>query len=391
MPTWNPLSLPASFADPTLVRTKDGVLHAAGRAAGKLLYLSLGKDGKLAGPPSAIGSDWGPSLSAPWLMTGPDGPLTVMFSTKEGLRTGTSKDGGKTWEVGQPTAFPPLFAAAADKTGKPVPLSAAGGVIKLHAGATPEVVRDGPCCVDRLALALDFESAEGWAVWRESSGGLFSKAVKPSTGMPQRAPGARLVPAQRLAVAARIGGPGVYLAFLGGYPVAREVKLWNVRGGEAFTIAKGTGVRQPWIASAPDGRVWILWSSAANSVSAIRSNKALTAFSRPYLLGRPSAAARVRHLVADGSTGPLDVLANGLHTRLLPQLEVSVSDKGVMVSDLGDPVEGVEVQIEGKTLKTNAKGIAEHPIAANASPAVKATHPAYAPAQAPKRPSVKPN
>jgi hypothetical protein len=62
-----------------------------------------------------------------------------------------------------------------------------------------------------------------------------------------------------------------------------------------------------------------------------------------------------------------------------------------MVTDLGDPVEGVEVKVEGKTIKTNAKGLAEHTIAANASPAVKATHAAYAPAQAPKRPSVKPN
>jgi hypothetical protein len=349
---WNRFT-EGSAAEPSLTRAKDGTLHLVWRSGAKLYH------GTLTGPPTVIG-EWDASLSEPWLIAVPDGSLAVVFATKADLYTAKSKDGGGTWEVTSAPAPTGAFAATGDKEGKPFITASAdvGGK------------------ADRVAVVMDGESSEGWAAWHEPTG-LFAKAVKPPTGAAQPAPGSRLAPTQRLALSPRIGAPGVYLAYCGGSPAMTEVKLWNTRGGEALTVVKAPGARHPWIAPAPEGRLWVLWVNRDNTISAVRSNKAIMRFSKPYVL---TGAGAVRSLLGDGATGPLDVVANASHTRVLPELELKTTPEGVRVSDLGDPVEGVQVEIDGKTFKSDVKGLAAWPIAAGTVPVVKATHAAYAPA-----------
>ena len=347
MTTWTPFTA-GSVAETALARTKNGPLHVVWREATRLMHAVIPS----AGPPAAIGADWGSTLSAPWLIAAPDGSLQVLFTTKNGLHTATSKDAGAKWDVAPPSAHAsPLFAATGDKDGKPFTISAAD----VRAGA------------DHLAVALDAESFEGWAAWHEGTG-LYAKAVKPAAGVAQLAPTSKLAPSQRLALAPRIGAPGVYLA----YCEIDGVKLWNVRGGEALSVARAAGARNAWIAPAPDGRLWILWTNLNNTVSAMHSNKSLQRFSRPYTLTSPGP---IRSVAAEGSTGPLDVIVGGSHTRLVPELELVASPEGVRVMDLGDPVEGAQVEVWGKTIKTDAKGLA-----AGTGPLAKVIQAGYAPA-----------
>lgn len=341
-------------ADPALARTKDGVLHLAWRTGTKLFH------GTLLGPPVLVG-DW-EAVMAPSLFAASDGSLTVVAAAKAGLQTAKSKDGGGTWEVTTSAAPHGVFAVAGDKEGKPFVTAAAdvGGK------------------ADRVAVAMDAESFEGWAVWHEADG-LFAKAVKPPTGAPQAAPGGgRLIPAQRIALSPRIGAPGVYLAYCGGTPALPEVKIWNTRGGEALTVAKAPGVRNPWLAPAPEGRFWILWLNRDGTISAVRTSKGIIKLSKPYVIAPPAA---VRSLLADGAAGPLDLVVNASYTRILPELEVTASKDGVRVTDLGDPVEGALVETEGKSLRTDVKGLAAHPIAEGTTPVARVTHALYAPAR----------
>lgn len=384
-PLWTRFASGQVSEAPSLARVKSGVLHVAWREGGNLLHSTIVADGKPAtGPATSVGT----SQSTPWLAAAPDGALLqVLFFAQGSLHAATSKDSGASWSRAAVNGPQPgaNFAIAPDKDGKPVIISAEKGQLTLLGGAEPQRVQEGPCCLDRPALALDVESAEGWAAWYQDTPkatGLFARAVKPLGSKAQLAPGSQAAGrTQRLPLTARLGVPGVYLAYLAGPAVAREVKLWNVRGGEALTIAKAPGARHVWLAPAPDGRLWILWMNGNGTVSAVRSNKALLRFSKPYTLGKPSVdLGGIPFLIADGAKGPLDVISGAFHTRLLPTMEVSASPQGIRVADLGEPVDGVDVEIGGKKITTDLKGLAAYPITAGTPPPpMKATHPAYAP------------
>ena len=372
--TWT--RLPAHALEPSLARTKDGTLHLAWRDGARNLWHTV-----LAAtaPPVKIAEG---GASQPELLILSDGALQVFFIGAAGsLSAATSKDCGATWDVlsnpGHPRAA--SIAAVAEREGKTLVAFTEAGQVHLQSGlgATQkfETIRQGSCCADQLRLVLDGESSEAWLAWRQTAAkdaGLFVKAVKPASGATRPAPGKAL----QMALSPRIGAPGVYLAWCAG----NGVKLWNVRGGEALTVAPGLGARNACLAPAPDGRLWILWINANHTVSAARSNKTLTRFSSPYALGKPAAAAGLQRLVAEASPGLLDVFADGFHTRLYPNLELRARADGVIVTDAGDPVEGAEVEIDGKKLKTDAKGLAAHPVAQGKLTPVKATMTAYAPA-----------
>ena len=360
--------------EPSLARTKDGALHLAWSDGTRNLWHAVLGPG--APPPVKIAEG-----SACELLTLSDGALQVWFVSAAGsLSAATSKDNGATWEIPPSNLKAASITAVAEREGKALAAFTEAGQVRLlsGSGATQKVetIHQGSCCADQARLVLDGESSEAWLAWRQTAAkdaGLFVKAVKPASGAIRPVPGK----APHMALSPRVGAPGVYLAWC----AANGVKLWNVRGGEALTVAPGLGLRHVCLAAAPDGRLWILWVNALGIVSAIRSNKALTRFSaRPYVLGKPAGPTAISWLAAEGSTGPLDVFADGFHTRLHPNLELSARADGVMVTDTGDPVDGVKVEIEGKTLVTDAKGLAAHPVAPGKPTVVKAAMTAYAPA-----------
>jgi hypothetical protein len=371
MQTWTRFTT-GPLAAPTVARTKDGTLHIVWAAGLELMHATP------AGKPNPIVTAWTPPVR-PKLAALPDGGLRAFFGGEKTLNTAMSKDVGVTWGIDSSPLDAPDFGIATDREGKPYVAFTADGKLKLQsdvgAKAKVDTVREGPCCISGVQIALDGESTEGWAAWRQSgtkATGIYSKAVKPSTGTPQLAPGSGLV-APAFVLSPRVGQLGVYAA----YCVGPEVKLWNTRGGEAFTVARVPGARNVFITPGHEGRLWILWIGATGAISGVRSNKALSQFSKPYAFGHPAGAAPIRYLIAEGSTGPLAILADGWHTRLDLELDVRTTPEGVRVSDFGDPVEGAEVEVEGKKIKTDPKGLAAHKIAAGSSSVVKATHPAY--------------
>jgi hypothetical protein len=373
MQTWTRFTT-GPLAAPAVARTKDGTLHIVWAAGLELLHATP------AGKSNSIVTAWTAPVR-PKLAALADGGLRVFFGGEKSVHAASSKDAGVTWGIDSYPLDSADFGIAADKEGKPYIAFVTGGDLKLQSDVGPkskvETVREGPCCVSGVQIALDGESTEGWAAWRQSGTkaiGIYSKAVKPSTGKPQLAPGSGLVP-PAFVLSPRVGQLGVYAA----YCVGPEVKLWNTRGGEAFTVARVPGARNVFITPGFEGRLWILWIGATGAISGVRSNKSLSQFSKPYSFGQPVGAAPIRHLTAEGSTGPLAIVADGWHTRLDLELDVRTTPEGVRVSDFGDPVEGAEVEIEGKKIKTDPKGLAAYKIAAGTSPSVKAAHPAYGP------------
>lgn len=191
---------------------------------------------------------------------------------------------------------------------------------------------------------------------------------------------------QQVALTARLGAPGVLAAYCSGYPSCNEIKLWNVKGGEALTVAKVDAGRQAWIAAAPEGRVWVMWGDG-HAPFAVRSNKAATRFGRVHALGMPAGASTLHHTLGEGSAGPLDAIVHvaadrdlaSHHKRVYPELALAPTEAGVLVTDVGDPVEGVEVTVDGKAVKTDANGIAALSLTPGKATPAKAAHPGYAP------------
>ena len=398
-PNWNRIGGAATpAAAPALTRSaKDGKLHAVWWSGRDLLHATLGADdGKPSGTPIVILRGWSSQPSAPKLQILPDGTLRAVLAEVPGLYVAVSKDGGVKWEsmVGPQSAIRDLqsiaFAAASDREGKPLLVfasPAASGKIWMQSGfgamQPMETVREGACCVGDVQIAADNDSGEAWVAWRQNTArdaGLFVKAVKPAAGKARRAPASRGDSGRLPAISPRNGAPGVYLAYCDGFPVCQEIKLWNVRGGEALTIAKVPGARAVWLTPGPEGRFWILWMNANRSIWAVRSNKALTRFGRPGSLGSPPIP--TQHLAGEGSAGPLDAWADLFHTRLYAELELRGTPEGVIVTDLGDALEGVEIEVAGKQVKSGVTGLAPHPMTSGQAVPVKATHAAYAPATA---------
>ena len=126
------------------------------------------------------------------------------------------------------------------------------------------------------------------------------------------------------------------------------------------------------IAAAPEGRLWVMWD-VGGKIYATRTNHAATRVGPPSTLGPPGSKSVYGFLDGEGSSGPLDLIANdgqGLwHQQVWPKLQVSGKRAGktivFTVADAGDPVAAAKVRVGGKNLTTAANGRA---ILANTPP-----------------------
>src|SRR6185369_7995175 len=102
----------------------------------------------------------------------PDGGLRAFFGGEKTLNTAVSKDVGVTWGIDSSPLDAPDFGIATDREGKPYVAFTADGKLKLQsdvgAKAKVDTEREGPCCISGVQIALDGESTEGWAAWRQS-------------------------------------------------------------------------------------------------------------------------------------------------------------------------------------------------------------------------------
>jgi hypothetical protein len=135
------------------------------------------------------------------------------------------------------------------------------------------------------------------------------------------------------------------------------------------------------IAASPGGHLWMLWYDAGlNKIRVVRTNAAVTRFSPVRSVAAPPNSGQIDSLQAEGSRGPVDVVALGMQntsgfplaywdTQVLAKLRLTGSPAKVShtrrttvtfkVTDVGNPVSGAKVSFLGKTVKTDSKGIAK--------------------------------
>ncbi|MGE3527030.1 MAG: hypothetical protein AB7I33_13995, partial [Gemmatimonadales bacterium] len=240
-------------------RRPDGVLHLAWvRKTGTrwdLMHGTIDSAGNTVGAASVIADGWA-SLSNPYLLVPTRGGLRVFMSGIRGqgpkdpyqgsIYTATAPASGTPWSLAEGgitksynTGAP---GAANTPDGSPAVAWSTSSGLFVHRGLeenTPDQkLPVTGCCAYNPALATDAVSGEvvlGWYSNIRQDHGLWAATVSPSMGVKVYAPGsarpdhsASIQPMYRTPIAARLGAPGVYLAYCSGYPVCERVNLWRV-------------------------------------------------------------------------------------------------------------------------------------------------------------------
>jgi hypothetical protein len=290
--------------------------------------------------------------------------------------------------------------ATTQSTGTPVVSWPGGSGVAFHVGTdpnTPATKPDGTVAVTSGAgsvvgttLARETDGSV-WLAWYTESGesdqgywvdkitpAKVAKVEAPSSGSPSLA---NNQPLQSVAFAAGAKGGG-YLAYC--VPAAgitcAHVDLWKVGAATAVTVP-GSATQHAAhvaIAAAPGGHLWVLWyDTSQNKIHVIRSNAAAAKFGPGQTIAAPPNTGELDGLQAEGSQGPLDVVAlvlqNGASStpsywdiQLLPKLTLTGSPATVApgkvvtftVTDVGDPVAGATVTFLGGHATANASGVA---------------------------------
>ncbi len=405
--TWTRISetTGVNIDDIGLARTGDGVLHVAWlRKNGTkedLVHTSIRANGTVLAAANAIETGWS-AIGNPDLIVMPDGSLRAFFGgirstnvgdTNSGMNTSAGNAAGTAWSLkpGRAAADNSAYASPAGagltSGGTPVSTWSVSFRLGVHFGidpTTPDLLFPGGCCVYQPDVATDVGTGEtvvGYYSNITDDSGLFTQTVAPSVGSRQFVPGSAtsdrkssLSIDQRMAITARLGAPGVYVAYGSGYPTFTTVNLWRHGASNSLTVARAQGAQDVHIAAAPEGRLWVMWWRSGR-VYATRSNKAATRFGPLASLAPPGGTSSIWKVRGEGSLGPLDLFASvttssaGLafwHQQVLPGLSVSAKPAKVSakkggtvtftVTDAGDPVSGATVAVGKKSLTTTAKG-----------------------------------
>ena len=290
--------------------------------------------------------------------------------------------------------------ATTQSTGTPVASWPGGSGVAFHVGTDPNTpatkpdgtvaVSSGPGTVVGTTLARETDGSV-WVAWFtesfESDQGYWVDKITPTQAAKTEAPGSgspslsNNQPRQSVAFAAGAKGGG-YLAYC--VPTATiacaHIALWKVGAAKAITVPGSTTQHAAHvaIAAAPGGHLWVLWyDTSQNKIHAIRSNAAATTFGPGQTIAAPPNTGALDGLQAEGSQGPLDVVALVLQNvsgstpsywdiQLLPKLTLTGSPATVApgktvtftVTDVGDPVAGATVTFLGKNATTNSSGVA---------------------------------
>jgi hypothetical protein len=402
-----------------LARTADGVLHVVSpRRAGTKLELwqvRIGSDGKLLGS-NAILRGWA-TLANPDLTLGADGGLRLFVggnhsagTPKPGLVTAAAPAVGAPWTVVQDPVSPGEDVALADvgaasaKDGAPIVAWATATGLRYRFGvdpATSDVVVPLPgCCASDPDVATDAASGQSYVAWASTAArasGILVQAIGPraATGQVLYAPGsasrsraAAVPPGQRVALSARLGAGGVYVAYGVGYPAVKGVALWLAGAPRATLRIPASGATEIALAAAPGGRLWLSWERNG-TINVTRTNRAATRVEPVRALPSPPKTTSIWRVQGEGSLGPLDLVANldavggttFWHQQILPLLSLDVAATkqqggatrySFAVTDAGDPVPNATVRVGAQTLTTGLAGTVvltttDSPLAAFAS------------------------
>jgi hypothetical protein len=410
----------ANIYEPALARTADGVLHVVWlRKHGTkedFVHTAIGKGGQVVGAPVTVLGEW-TSLNNPDLIVTKEGGLRLFFG---GQRTTDVKDpysqgslysvsasaSGAAWTLEEGahaqsnavTASPVGAGVLLD--GTPLAAWAVSFALQAHVGPNPKTADlkfQTTCCAYQPDIAVDAASGEavlGWYSNATKEQGLYTQTIAPTVEEKQFVPGSATADRnsslsldQRMPITARLGAPGVYVAYGAGYPTPTTVNLWRHGSAEPVVIASAEGARHINISAGPEGRVWVMWQRNRRAY-ATRSNRDITRFGAIVEVAPPAGKAEsgIYKVKGEGSVWPLDLFLacqsiNELatyHTQVLPGLSLNASPKTITaaqggnvtfeVTDAGDPVAGATISVAGKSLTTDAQGRATYAVAKGAKP-----------------------
>jgi hypothetical protein len=434
---WTKISTDTSLgiASAGLYRTADGMLHVAwarhDTGSYSLNYSTVGPNATLRATGTIV-KGWTGVSAYPRLVAGPSGRIRLVFTGGNGVSgspynlgamySATSSSAGTTWALVKGSMSQSLrvpltdTSATTQSSGTPVASWPGGSGAAFHVGTdanTPATkpdgtvaVTSGPGTVIGTTLARETDGSV-WVAWFTESGasdqGYWVGKITPVQAAKTEAPGsgspslANNQPLQAVAFAAGAKGGG-YLAYC--VPTATitcgHIALWKVGAAKA-TAVPGSATQHAArvaIAAAPGGHLWVLWyDTSQNKIHVIRSNAAVTKFGPGQTIAAPPSTAELDGLQAEGSQGPLDVVALVLQTtsgstpsywdiQLLPRLTLTGSPATVApgktvtftVTDVGDPVAGTTVTFLGGHATTNSSGAATFTVpAGTAAGSYKAT------------------
>ncbi|HUF00793.1 MAG TPA: hypothetical protein VMN35_00070 [Gaiellaceae bacterium] len=403
-----------------VARAGNGVLHVFwmrrdGPLEESLRRTPVSPAGKVSGSSVVLGGLT--SISDPDAVMLPDGRLRVFFaglgdtSGAAGVMAATGSAAGTGWKregirVSSIRSALGSVGAAVTAQGESVVSYTRSFVAAFKVGLDPnvpdtEIQPDKKCCDYVADLATDAKTGRTMIAWYSNATGrkgTWVQQVLPSVGKRVLVPGSvskgkAVGVDQRVAIAARKGAPGVYVAACQGYPVCTRTLLWKV-GGKAIAVGKSADVEDVHLSAGPEGRLWVAWHDGRTKrIHAARTNKAATRVGPLLTVAPPKGTSSMWKLTGEGSLGALDLLVSATtgsslatwHTQVVPPLSLRATKSQTQVTfsvtDAGDPVSGAKVSYGGKTVSTNAAGKATTTITPGKVTA-KGTKPGYQPVSA---------
>lgn len=325
----------AGSVEPGLARGADGVLHVtwsqSGAGGDSLQHQAIAPDGDVLGSPNPIVTGWRSITTSSDLVSGPDGRLQAFFAGRSqtvslfGLATSSSDSGGRTWSGPRRASAETTWAYVASPgagltaDGTPVVAWTTISHTPLYrfvgaSPASPDVQFAPGCCVRGLKVVTDAVTGETFVGWHwlplgEGEPGYYVRKVSATrpVGPARRVPEARYSD-RRTAMTARLGAPGIFLAYA--TADGNAIKLWRYGRATEQIVARGTDLRSVGVAAAPEGRLWVFWESGGRYY-ATRSDRDASAFG-PVIAVTPTPVGLRRAtygLYGEASKGPLDLLA----------------------------------------------------------------------------------
>jgi hypothetical protein len=405
------------IASAGLFRTGDGRMHVVwsshdGGTNYSLHYSTVGGREKLLAT-GTIKSHWSSMSFFPRLVAGPKGGIRLVFSGADNVSgspyntsamyTATSNSAGKSWTLAtgglSHSGVPATDLAAADEpNGTPIAAWSEVSSLAYHVGIDPKIPATAPDQHLGIGAAgglvdptlIKTKSGAIVAGWFNNSGnanaGYWAAQIWPTRQPKVKAPNSGSLnqvngqPFEPVALVARQGG-GNYFAYCVPTHVRHcgHIALWRVGAAKAVTVPGSSSGAATFVAMSADrgGHLWVAWfDTGTNKISVVRTNAAANGFGQVRTISAPPKLFDLLGLGAEGSAGPLDLLAleaqnnhtpAWFDTQLDPALRIRASKSSVSntqsttitftVVDAGDAVAGAKVTFLGKTATTNSKGV----------------------------------
>ena len=410
--TWSKVSAGEvlNFADPSLYRSPDGVLHVVHwrrttATTEGITDTQVSPSGTILRKVNVV-SGWSSVDQNPRAISLPGGGVRVVFGGIRSTAPSEVYDGNQlyvstlassagTWSAPEAISYvggsPYIsYGTGAVTLGDGTPLGgwALNNALTWHAGVVPlgaaganSTYDFGACCTYYTTFVRS--GSDVYAAWYANGStaakqGLFVKRIHPSVAATVKVPKSTVLfngsqeglsPSSPVALVAR-GSGGVFVAFCVGYPTCSYVGVWRVGTTTVVKVPGSKGATTAIaMASAANGRLWIAWVGG-DKVHAVRTSPTGMQFGAVRTIGRPPTSSSLYRIAVDGTRGAADVVVNAapalFHQQILPGLTLraqptrwpaqTVKTVTFTVLDAGAPVGSAKVTALSRGCTTNTSG-----------------------------------